>query len=227
MCTDLTIGTATWKGALSSGTNEVLQYHISYPVVTSTRFRRESRRINRYYRQKARAFERYLRRKQYPLAVKSCQYAQKHGYPFLPFEADTAFTITYNECCSLSLYLDQYLYTGGAHGMTTRSSDTWDLPRGRLTGLDAYLADQAYARTAVQQQIEDQIENGNPMDYFDNYQDNIRQSFRKQQFYLTDAGVMLYFQQYDLAPYSSGIPVFLLAYDGDLVREPVCDYGKA
>lgn len=35
------------------------------------------------------------------------------------------YTITYNDNCFLSYYNDKYEYTGGAHGMTVRSLNTF------------------------------------------------------------------------------------------------------
>ncbi len=53
-----------------------------------------------------------------------------------------------------------------------------------------------------------------PSGYFDNYPPLVAGTFNKNSFYCTDEGIVVYFQQYDIAPYSSGIPEFPLPYSG-------------
>lgn len=42
--------------------------------------------------------------------------AVENGYPVMVYEVIAEFTVTYNQNCALSLYTDQYIFTGGAHG---------------------------------------------------------------------------------------------------------------
>lgn len=63
----------------------------------------------------------------YKQAIKSYHEAQANNYPFHGYEAYMEYTITYNENCFFSLFYDKYEFTGGAHGSTVRSSDTWEL----------------------------------------------------------------------------------------------------
>ena len=58
----------------------------------------------------------------------------------------------------------------------------------------------------INSQIKQQIEQGGF--YFDNYCELVLESFRLNNYYLTSNGISIFFQQYDIAPYSSGIPVF-------------------
>ena len=125
------------------------------------------------------------------------------------YEAIRDYTLTYNEDCLISLYTDQYEYTGGAHGNTVRSADTWLLPQAeRLTLGQLFPADNTYL-VRVELAVIDQIEAQNAAGtgaYFDNYRELVPQTFNPAQFYLTPEGLTVYFQQYDIAPYASGIP---------------------
>ena len=57
-------------------------------------------------------------------------------------------------------------------------------------------------------QIELQIEQGTNQ-YFDNYCCLVLETFNTNQFYLYDKNtIVIFFGQYDIAPYSSGIPTF-------------------
>ena len=49
---------------------------------------------------------------------------------------------------------------------------------------------------------------------FDDYPELLRSTFQAGNFYLTPEGIVIYYQQYDIAPYSSGITEFLLPFSG-------------
>ncbi len=61
----------------------------------------------------------------------------------------------------------------------------------------------------IVKQISFEIENGTNQ-YFDNYCELVLDNFKLDQFYLTDNEVIIFFQSYDIAPYSSGIPSFAI-----------------
>lgn len=62
----------------------------------------------------------------------------------------------------------------------------------------------------INNQIEEQINNESNQ-YFDNYCKLVLETFKINQFYITSNNTLaIYFQQYDIAPYSSGIPVFYI-----------------
>ncbi len=52
----------------------------------------------------------------------------------------------------------------------------------------------------------------NPGTYFDDYANLIRGNFDMNAFYLKPCGVVIYYQQYDIAPYASGIPEFFFPF---------------
>lgn len=86
----------------------------------------------------------------YRQAVASYRYSQENGFPFNAYDAVMLYEVTYNENCYLSLYYDEYMYTGGAHGNTLRASDTWNLFDGCALLLAAFFApDQDYRGTLI------------------------------------------------------------------------------
>lgn len=204
----------------------ILQYQIEYPKFKSVSFHRAAENISTYYKRKALAFQSYCRRKLYREAVEQYEYSVEHGYPVLPFEAQMIYQLTYLENCAVSLYFDQYVYRGGAHGNTLRSADTWNLRRG---GTPLYLRQffhhyvryHDYIIRQVTKQIEKELEK-NPGVYFDDYEQNVKNEFDDNQFYLTPKGIVIFFQQYAVAPYSSGIPEFLIPFERGKVMPPRC-----
>lgn len=48
--------------------------------------------------------------------------------------------------------------------------------------------------------------------YFENYCELVLETFRLENYYIIPNGIVIYFQQYDIAPYSSGIPIFYIIH---------------
>ena len=99
------------------------------------------------------------------------------------------------------------IFSGGAHGNTIRTSQTWNLNYQRMIPLYYFFDNNPYFIINVLKKINNQIKE-NPENYFDNYCDLVLQTFNEKNFYITQKNVIIYFQQYDIAPYSSGIPTF-------------------
>ncbi len=176
------------------------------------------RRINSYYERFAKKLLRYVNTVLAENAMSDYEYRSENGFPFFPYELRSDFTVTLNKEGFLSLYTDVYEFTGGAHGNTRRFADIWHSDSGfpasvsdffpRGANYKRLLTDEATAEAARQ------MEEGTFM-YFDNYPELIKKNFSKQNIYLTESGMALFFQQYEIAPYSSGIPVFVAAYNSE------------
>ena len=150
-----------------------------------------------------------------PLAISDYQNALENGFPFHPYDATLQYTVTYNQNGHLSLYHDHYTFTGGAHGSTVRASDTWSLPRGQHLPLSHFFPKDPNYRTTLIRELTRQADERmreNPGIFFDNYRELISEAFREDHYYLTPAGIDIYYQQYDIAPYSTGIVVFTIPY---------------
>jgi hypothetical protein len=67
-------------------------------------------------------------------------------------------------------------------------------------------------RTRILDEILKQIEKNGAENYFEGYQEYLPHMLNPDQFYLTDAGMVYYFQPYDIAPYAAGAPSFLIPF---------------
>jgi hypothetical protein len=137
-------------------------------------------------------------------------------------EAVQNFEVTYNENCALSLYFDRYIFTGGAHGTTERFSQSWELAGGgnRLSLSELFkkdFDDMGYIKKKVIEEIKKDKEI-----YFDDFEQNVNDTLSKENFYITPKALAIYFQQYAIAPYSSGTPVFLIPYEKIGAMPPRC-----
>ena len=187
-------------------------YKINYPSFTTTCNTYAAKSINAHYENLAENTELYCQKVLFAQAVNDIRYIQDDR-PFHSYTLDAVYHVTYNAGCLTSLYLDTYTYMGGAHGETKRTSDTWDFHTGkRLLLTDVYPLTPAslyHLKRSTEQQIEDRLKE-NPSSYFDDYKSLLQNTFNKDHFYLQPDRIVIYFQQYDLAPYSTGIPEFYL-----------------
>lgn len=201
----------------------ILTYKIEYPSFSSETFKLN--RINSFYKMKALQYQQYCKNTLFRRAVKEYEYAVANGFPVRAFDAVLAYKVTYNDDCTLSLYFDRYEYTGGAHGSTTRYSDTWNLLNSSIITLNQMFSRSInyvdYSIKWILKQIEIDIKNGQNI-YFEDYEKNVKKYFNPEHFYLTPKGIVVYFQQYEIAPYSSGIVEFLIPYTDKNVIKPSC-----
>lgn len=208
-----------------SGATIVLTLSISYPQIRLPGGRPYvQNRINRSYRRQASEFNQYAETTLYRQAVQELLDSQQNGFPFRPYDAVMKYESTFNRDCHLSGYSDRYEYTGGAHGNTSRTSDTWNLQTGEPLPLSAFFPPGTDVKSIVLEQIQQQAKQNmqqQPGIYFENYPELIDQYFDPESYFLTPDGINIYYQQYEIAPYSTGIVVFTLPY-GSLVLSPRC-----
>ncbi len=209
--------------------NNIMRYTIKYPCFISDTYQTLVNKLNSLYRTKAVMYERSNIMNLYQMAMVEYEYSVMNNYPIRQFEAYVDFFVTDNQNCILSLYFDQYEYAGGAHGLTVRYSDTWNLPKSKKMELGDFFPGRSNYRSYVMQsiikQIENEIANGNNM-FFEDYENLVRENFKSNNFYLTKEGIVIYFQQYDIAPYAAGLPTFLIPYGPGSAVMPKCLYAE-
>lgn len=185
----------------------VLKYHIEYPRITNESNNIPSMKFNIYNEQIAKQIQRKAENELYKEAVELYKYNKKNNYPIMVYEIYRTFEITLNKNNTISLYADEYVFTGGAHGTTTRTSQTWNMTNGRLINLYELYRRNPYFILDILKEISKQI-NQNKEIYFEEACCMAIDNFNPQNFYLTTNGIVIYYQQYDIAPYSSGIRTF-------------------
>ncbi len=210
-----TVCTARMQDVMKYNGETVLRYRIEYPVFHWPGH--APQRINRYYKQLAEFYRHSIQSELYCQAVRQYRYAIRNDLPMPVFEAQTDCMITDQTDCSASLYMDRYEYTGGAHGNTIRTSQTWNVPKACRFSLGHMLSPCGAPKHYLLEHIQSQIAQ-NPENYFDNASMLAIKTFDPSRFYCTPEGLVVYYQPYDIAPHSSGIPEFLIPYS-----ELVCD----
>ena len=195
----------------------LLSCEISYPQFTSQDSAIRLEKINRLLRQNALVYQEYCSDVLMNMAIEQYWEGVEGNYPLRGFEAILTHEITYLSDCIVSFYSDRYEYTGGAHGNTTRVSATYNAKTGRMLDLNSIIVcrdSKKYLFNEIKEQIDKE-----PSVYFENAGTLIAETFSPNQFYVTPQGMVIYYQHYDIAPYSSGIREFLIPYS-DCVRDP-------
>lgn len=191
----------------------VLKYNIKYPEIISSNYEVGKNIFNKYNKNNAINIKKYCETILFEEAKKIYDYNKEHNYPIMVYEVIVKYEITYNNEYIISLYIDDYRFTGGAHGNTIRTSQNWDLRYGTKIPLSYFFQnDQSYVIEILKEinvQIQKQIQNGTNQ-YFENYCELILQTFNLNNYYIHQEYLEVFFQQYDIAPYSSGIPTFIL-----------------
>lgn len=189
----------------------ILKYTIEYPQVTENKWIIASKRFNIFNYKKAILLRKEAESRLFEEAKELYEYNKKNGYPIMVYELYYTFKVTYITDNIVSLYTDKYMYTGGAHGSTIRESQNWDFRIARQVPLkDLFPNNPNYVQNILVQinkKIEQDIQNGNNI-YFDNYCCLTVETFSVYNYYLEKGNIVIYYQQYDIAPYSSGILTF-------------------
>ncbi|NLB28826.1 MAG: DUF3298 and DUF4163 domain-containing protein [Clostridiales bacterium] len=209
----------TKSEAMYFGGEPVLKYEINVPEFWSDV--QGINRVNLVYTADLKARQDYCRGELYRAAVQDAADAIKNGFPVREYEYLKTFEVTCDESCVVSLYSDTYEFTGGAHGNTVRTSQTWRFPGGQRIAFASLFPRGTHYRAALIARIVAVISR-NPEPYFEDYKKLVAENFSSENFYLTPRGIAVYFQQYEIAPYSSGIPVFEFTYEALGATPPRC-----
>jgi hypothetical protein len=122
----------------------------------------------------------------------------------------TQYKITYNSKGKLGVLFEDYVYSGGAHGMTYRKSYLLDLSTGQEYGLKDLFRESAAYVTLVNQEVKRQMDESGLTPGLLSPFESIKPD---QDFYLTEDGLVIYFQLYEYTPYALGFPEFQINYD--------------
>lgn len=191
----------------------IVRYRIEYPEIITSYYKDGMQIFNKENRKSALELKEYAESELYEQAKQTYEFNKKNGYPIMVYELVRECNIIYNQNQLISLYCDEYIFEGGAHGNTLRKSQNWDLKIAQEIPLQAFSKGNPYylidILKQINNQIAEQIENG-VGSYFPEYCQLVLETFNLENYYLTPKGIVIFFQQYDIAPYSSGILTFLV-----------------
>ena len=189
----------------------VLKYHIEYPeiVIDWQQNRNGIKKFNDYNLKMALQTQQKAENELYKEAIELYKYNKENGYPQMMYELYREYQITLNQENAVSMYIDEYIFSGGAHGTTTRTSQTWNLMLGKMVELYELYPNEQYFLLDILRKINREISENIEIYFADPYP-LVVEYFNPDSYYIDNGKVVIYFQQYDIAPYSSGIIEFTL-----------------
>lgn len=189
----------------------VLKYHIEYPeiVMDWQQNRNGIKKFNDYNLKMALQTQQKAEKELYKEAIELYKYNKENGYPQMMYELYREYQITLNQENAVSMYIDEYIFSGGAHGTTTRTSQTWNLMLGKMVELYELYPNEPYFLLDILRKINREISENIEIYFADPYP-LVVEYFNPESYYIDNGKVVIYFQQYDIAPYSSGIIEFTL-----------------
>ena len=188
--------------------SETIQVDLSIPVIDGLQDSKLQQQLNNRFEQDASTFETDIETQ----AGEDIKEAAKSGYPFRQYNATTAYKVAYNQNGLLSITVDYYQFTGGAHGATERRPYNYDLEMGKELSLqDLFKAGVNY-KEILNREIAAQIKANPEGGYLTQPEMGFETIDDNQPFYLTDGGLVVYFAQYEIAPYVAGIPEFKIPF---------------
>jgi len=146
------------------------------------------------------------------------------GYDGSPNKAETYYDyhIKYNQNNLLSIVLTDYQYAGGAHGLTVQSSYNYDLASGQDLKLSDLMKSNsgyiAYINSVIRDEIDNRTTEGELVELTP-----FKTITGDQPYYLSNDGIVIYFQEYEYFPYAAGIQEFTIKY-ADLAPYLKSDY---
>ncbi len=141
-------------------------------------------------------------------AQDNLKYYEGSGSPN-KYETYFNYRIVYQKGNILSIVLNDYQYYGGAHGSDRQISHTFDLKTGAEYKLDDLMKSGSGYKDYINKCIKaDIVKDGMEeaqLAKFESIADD-------QSYYLSDKGVVVYFQQYEYFPYAAGIMEYTIPY---------------
>ena len=112
----------------------------------------------------------------------------------------------------LSIVLEEYCYTGGAHGSSLRCAFNYDLNDGHLLAWEEISADSSALAKTLKEYIIAQASSNSYDDYyfFDYYEEYLDSAFGDGTWYFSNEGLTIIYNQYTIAPYAAGIIEFTI-----------------
>lgn len=111
------------KTVTQKGKKPYIEYQINRPSFHNFSDSKFQNKLNSYYKNSTTKFKSKLEKE----AKKYYEETEGSSTPFHPYVANVDYKVALNKPPFLSLYVNYYQYTGGAHGLYTWKANTFDL----------------------------------------------------------------------------------------------------
>ena len=182
------------------------------------------RRVRRFYALQSRAFLRYCKGELLPWAEAAARASLEAGTVPVCCTAELSFRVTWQTERLWSLYTQLRETASPGPASLTRWGDTWDLETAFPLPVSAFFPPRTRWKRQLLDAAEAEIlrqEREGVSRFSPGWRRSLRRSFNPRNYYLTEAGRILFYPMYTLAPAAEGIPAFLLPWDGAPPQAPL------
>ncbi|MFD3448825.1 DUF3298 and DUF4163 domain-containing protein [Microbacteriaceae bacterium 4G12] len=188
------------------GKSPYFEYELNIPKFSSLNNTSFEKKLNLYYQAKIMNFKKKLEKE----AKKYYDVADQQSTTLHPYIANTDYKITYKKLPLLSLYMNYYQYTGGAHGIYEWKANTFDIEEGKELLLEDLFKKESNYKDIIRQEVVRQIEK-NKDHFFPDAAEQVEKA-EHFKFFLEPDHLVIYFPLYEIAPYAVGIQQFRIPY---------------
>lgn len=121
------------------------------------------------------------------------------------YDFSQTYAVTFNREGVLSVVVDQYSYTGGAHGSTLRTGHTFSLKEG--TSLE--LKDLLKAEPNYKSKLDKLLKESTKEESFAGVASGLKDN---PDFYVSESGLVIFYQQYEITAYAAGFPTYTYSF---------------
>lgn len=193
---------------------DIINISITYPVIKNESNIEALDKINNYYIEFAQNYISDIESEEKEFAQEDFEAANDDNREFMPHEYASTVEIKYQGRL-LSFLNIQYMNTWGAHPNSIQKSDTFDLTTGnKLTLEDVMGKSEDEVKKEILEKVISEIKKVEGTDefyYYETYKDDIESTFNPEDYFLTNDGLCVFYQQYSIAPYVVGFPTFILS----------------
>lgn len=183
--------------------NKLIKINLKIPKISGMADKELQNKLNRTFRNKIISFSDNLA----TMAQRYSEDSQEYDLPIYPYQASTDYQVHYNKNNLLSLTITYYEYTGGAHGNYVKEAFNINLRTGKKFSLADLLGKNNSYQKTINKEIQEEIKEHQELYFADDVQ-NLKALSKDSNFYLQDNDLVIYFQIYEIAPYSTGTPEF-------------------
>jgi len=194
-------------GKVDKGSDKYMSWDLNTPQLTGLKNSKVEKSINKQLADTVSDFKKTL----HDEAKKAYKESKKSKYPFRPFEAVAVYKVHLLNPKILSLTIDLYQYTGGAHGSTVKIAFNYDLKTGKELGYKDIFRNCVDYKKVIVDWVTRKIES-NPENFFPDAIDTVKKFTDEQPFYITPDGIVVYYGLYEIAPYAAGIQEFPIPF---------------
>lgn len=187
--------------------NEKIEVELNIPLISGMKDQALQEKINRNFETEIITFKDEVEKSAEEELIE-----QENWMTIYPYQAYVSYELPYNKNHILSIIINYYSYTGGAHGMTVRKTLNINTDSGKILEIKDFFPGNGDYQQIVLEEVRRQIESEQD-NYYANTLDNLDSLPEDLQFYLEEGKIIVYFGLYEIAPYAAGIPEFPIPLD--------------